>query len=183
MAGKRWKEKHAFRYAIYRRQTNQPINKFMANTYTQIYMHIVFAVSHRQSLISETWESELYAYLAGACKKRHHFVLAINGTADHVHILLSMHPSESVSSLVKELKGQSSKWINEKYLNGMFRWQSGFGAFSYSRSFIPTVKAYILNQKEHHKKETLQEEMLEIYRKAGIEYNSDYVMRGYIEKE
>ena len=91
--------------------------------YIAIYMHIVFAVARRESLIAGEWADELYRYVAGACKNKKHFVHAINGTSDHIHILISMHPSESVSELVQSLKIQSSKWINEKYMHGEFSWQ------------------------------------------------------------
>ena len=153
----------------------------MANSYTQIYMHIVFAVSHRESLISEVWADELYRYLSGVCKNRNHFVHAINGTADHVHMLIGMNPTESVASLLKEMKGQSSKWINEKFMNGKFRWQSGYGAFSYSRSLVPAVKRYIERQKEHHQHVSFQDELVDILNKAGIDYNPDYIMKGFID--
>lgn len=151
----------------------------MANTYTQIYLHIIFAVSSRESLIVDEWRPELYSYISGACKNRKHFVHAINGTADHVHLLVGMHPSESVSDLVKEIKGQSSKWINDNYLHGSFAWQSGFGAFSYSKSFVPAVKQYIDNQQEHHRKVSFQDELVDIFAKAGIEYVPEYMMKGY----
>ena len=158
---------------------NNNNNSTMANTYTQIYMHIVFAVSRREALISDDWVDELYKYLAGACQNRKHFVHAIGGTADHIHLLIGMHPAESVASLVKELKGQSTRWINEKFLHGDFSWQTGYGAFSYSRSLVPTVQAYIQNQREHHRRVTFQEEMVDIFRKAGIDYNPEYMMRGF----
>ena len=151
----------------------------MANTYTQIYMHIVFAVARREALIAEGWMSELHAYLAGACRNRHHVVHAINGTADHVHLLIGMHPSDSVATLVKDLKGQSTRWINERFLGGAFSWQSGYGAFSYSRSFVPAVKTYIEKQQEHHRHITLEEELADIFRKAGIDAHSEYMMRGF----
>ena len=130
------------------RQSKQ---KTMANTYTQIYMHIVFAVGKRETLIQDSWQSELYRYLIGACENRKHFVHAINGTADHIHILIGMHPGESVADLVQSLKIQSSKWINTQHLHGDFSWQSGYGAFSYSKSLVPAVKRYIDNQREHHR--------------------------------
>lgn len=154
----------------------------MANTYTQIYMHIVFAVMKRESLICERWEGELYRYITAACQHRKHFVYAIGGTADHIHILLGMHPSESVSDLVKSLKGQSSKWVNETYMHGIFGWQQGYGAFSYSKSLVPAVKQYIDNQKEHHRRITFQEELADIFSKAGIDYAPEYMMRGFAEK-
>lgn len=155
----------------------------MANTYTQIYMHIVFAVSRREALIANEWADDLYAYLAGACRNRKHFVHAIGGTADHVHMLVGMNPTESVSSLVKELKGQSSHWINETYMHGSFAWQSGYAAFSYSLSLVPTVKQYIANQHEHHRHKTFREEVEALFRKAGIEYNPAYMMQGFVPSE
>ena len=151
----------------------------MANTYTQIYMHIVFAVAKRESLISDQWVDELYSYLSGACQNRHHFVHAINGTCDHVHMLIGLHPTESVASLVKELKGQSSRWINNKFLKGKFEWQSGYGAFSYSKSLIPAVKEYIDNQREHHRNVSFQEELAVFFDQVGIVYNPDYMMKGF----
>ena len=151
----------------------------MANTYTQIYMHIVFAVSHREAMISDKWSDELYQYLSGACQNRSHFVHIINGTPDHVHLLIGMHPSESVASLVKELKGQSARWINEKFHKGKFSWQSGYAAFSYSQSLIPAVKSYIEKQKEHHRRVSFQEELADFFQKFGIEYNPDYMMKGF----
>jgi len=154
----------------------------MANTYTQIYMHIVFAVNKRESLISVQWEGELYRYLMAACQHRKHFVHAIGGTADHIHMLVGMHPSESVSDLVKSLKAQSSKWINETYMRGFFGWQQGYGAFSYSKSLVPAVKKYIENQKEHHRHVTFQEELADIFQKAGIDYSPEYMMQGFADK-
>lgn len=151
----------------------------MANTYTQIYMHIIFAVSHREAMIADEWRGDLHRYLAAACQHRNHFVHAINGTADHVHLLIGMHPAESVASLVKELKGQSSRWINQTFCRGNFHWQSGYGAFSYSRSMIPAVKRYVDNQPEHHKKVSFSEELEDIFRKAGIDAKPEYMMYGF----
>ena len=155
----------------------------MANTYTQIYMHIVFAVSGREALIQDSWQSELYRYLIGACENRKHFVHAINGTADHIHILIGMHPGESVADLVQSLKIQSSKWINAQHLHRTFSWQSGYGAFSYSKSLLPAVKRYIENQREHHRRVTFQDELADIFKKAGIDYNPEYMMKGFVPVE
>ena len=153
----------------------------MANTYTQIYMHIVFAVSRREAMIADAWCDELYRYLAGACQNRNHFVHAVNGTSDHIHLLVGMHPAESVSSLVKELKGQSSRWINEKFLHGKFRWQSGYAAFSYNGSLVPAVKTYIEHQKEHHRHVSFQDELIDIFGKAGVDYDPAYLMKGFVD--
>ncbi|MBO4802192.1 MAG: IS200/IS605 family transposase [Bacteroidaceae bacterium] len=151
----------------------------MANTYTQIYMHIIFAVNNREAMISDVWAEDLYRYLAAICQHRQHFVHAINGSSDHVHLLIGMHPTESVASLVKEMKGQSSRWINQKFHRGTFSWQSGYGAFSYSRSLVPAVKQYVENQHEHHRRVSFTEELEDIFRKAGIEVNPQYMMYGF----
>ena len=155
----------------------------MANTYTQIYMHIVFAVAHREAMISDDWAEDLYAYLAGVCNNRKHHALAIGGIADHVHMLVGMHPSESVSELVKALKGSSSHWINQEYCHGTFSWQSGYGAFSYNGSLLPEVKRYIANQREHHRHVPFAEEVERMFKKAGIEYDSQYMMYGLVQPE
>lgn len=153
----------------------------MANTYTQIYMHIIFAVARREALIADEWMPALYAYLTGICRNLQHFVHAIGGTGDHIHLLVGMHPSESVATLVKELKGQSTRWVNNNYMHGSFSWQAGYGAFSYSRSFLPAVKTYIQNQLEHHRHISFQDELADIFQKFGIEYNSNYMMQGYVQ--
>lgn len=142
-------------------------------------MHIIFAVSRREALIAKQWENELYAYLVGACRNRKHFVHAINGTADHIHLLIGMHPSESVSEFVQSLKSQSSRWVNEHFMHGKFGWQSGYGAFSYSKSLVSAVKKYVENQKEHHRRKTFQEELIDFFEKAGIEYTPAYMMKGF----
>ena len=98
----------------------------MANTYSQIYMHIVFAVRDWKCLIKDEWREDLFRYITGACKNRNHFVYAINGMPDHVHLFIGMNPSESVSQLVQSIKSPSSKWVNDHYLHGDFHWQSGF---------------------------------------------------------
>ena len=152
----------------------------MANTYKQIYMHIVFAVARREALIADEWMPRLHAYIAGAFRQRNHFVHAVGGTADHVHILLGMHPAESVATLVKEIKGQSSHWINQTFLGGAFAWQAGYGAFSYSRTHVPAVKAYIENQREHHRRVTFEDELADIFRKFGVDYDPRYMMRGHV---
>ena len=151
----------------------------MANTYTQIYIHIVFAVKNRLSLIKPECEVELYRYIAGACKSRHHHLRAIGGDKDHIHMLVSMNPAESISALVQSIKIQTSKWMHEHFHIPDFAWQSGFGAFSYSQAFLPQVETYILNQKDHHKKVTFEQEMRMIYQKAGIDYDERYMLMGY----
>ena len=120
------------------------INKTtMANTYTQIYMHVIFAVKGRESMIRPEWQDELYRYMAGALKNHEHTPYIINGMEDHVHLLFGMTPKESLSELVQSLKIQSTKHIKEQYGCLSFAWQSGFGAFSYSKSKRAPQKAFV----------------------------------------
>jgi putative transposase len=124
----------------------------MANTYSQIYIQIVFAVKGRQSLIGQEWKDELYKYITGIVKNSNQKLLAINGVSNHIHILLNIKPNVALSDLVREIKANSSRFINEKrFAQGKFSWQEGFGAFSYSVSQLDDVIRYIQNQEEHHK--------------------------------
>lgn len=116
----------------------------MPNTYTQIHIQTVFAVQNRQSLISKEWKDELYKYITGIIQHYDHKVLQINGMPDHVHILFGMRPTQSISDLMKQVKQDSSKWINDRRLTpGRFSWQAGYGAFSYSKQQLPNVIDYI----------------------------------------
>jgi len=108
-------------------------------------MHVIFAVKGRESMIRPEWQDELYRYMAGALKNHEHTPYIINGMEDHVHLLFGMTPKESLSELVQSLKIQSTKHIKEQYGCLSFAWQSGFGAFSYSKSFLPAVSNYIAN--------------------------------------
>lgn len=112
----------------------------MANTYSQIYIQIVFAVQGRQNLIKPDWKDELYKYITGIVKNNKQKLLAINGVSDHIHILLNIKPNISLSDLVRDIKANSSRLINEKkFVKGKFSWQEGFGAFSYSVSQLDEV--------------------------------------------
>ncbi len=125
----------------------------MSNTYTQIHIHFVFAIKHRYGIINNTWKDELYKYITGVIQNNTHKLICIHGMPDHVHILVGLRPTQSVSELMQDIKGNSSKWINGKRLvAGKFEWQEGFGAFSYGKSQIKDVIRYIENQEHHHKK-------------------------------
>jgi putative transposase len=148
----------------------------MANTYTQLYIHLVFAVKFRARLIDSSWKNELYKYLCGIATNNKHKVYAINGMPDHIHILISAKPHISLSELVKDLKSSSSKWINEKNLaKGKFLWQEGFGAFSYSQSSLSNVIAYIENQEAHHSKTTFKKEYTDILNAFKVDYDEKYI--------
>lgn len=148
----------------------------MPNTYTQLYIQIVFAVKGRQSLISKNNREELHKFITGIIKNREQKLLSIFCMPDHIHLLVSIKPSVSISDLVRDIKAGSSKFINEQnWIKGKFSWQEGFGAFSYSRSQIDNVTNYILNQEKHHKKKSFQEEYIDFLEKFEVEYDSKYL--------
>lgn len=148
----------------------------MANTYTQIYIQIVFAVKGRQNLIPKENREELHKFITGIVTNRGQKLFAIFAMPNHVHILVSIGPTVLLSDLVRDIKAGSSKFINEKnWLNGKFNWQEGYGAFSYSKSGVDSVVKYILNQEEHHKKKQFKEEYLTLLEKFEIEYDSKYL--------
>ena len=148
----------------------------MPNTYSQIYIHIVFAVKGRQNLIPKIHREELHKYITGIVQNRGQKMLAIFSMPDHTHLLTGLIPSISISELVRDIKAGSSKFINDnKWIKGKFNWQEGFGAFSYSRSQIDTVINYILHQEEHHRKRTFKEEYIELLKKFEVEYDEKYL--------
>lgn len=148
----------------------------MANTYTQLYVQIVFAVKGRQRMISEKIRDSLEKYMCGIVTNNGSKPLAIYCNPDHVHLLIGLNPSISISEMARDVKANSSKWINEKgFFSGKFRWQEGFGAFSYSKSQIDGVIRYILNQPEHHKRASFKEECLGMLKRADIEYDERYL--------
>ena len=148
----------------------------MANTYTQIYIQIVFAVKGRQNLISKVNREELHKFITGVVSNRDQKLFAVFAMPDHVHILVSISPNILIADLVRDIKAVSSKFINKnKWVKGKFNWQEGYGAFSYSKSNVDSVIKYILNQEEHHKKKTFKEEYLDFLRKFEIEYDEKYL--------
>ena len=150
----------------------------MAGTFSQIYIQVVFAVEHRESLISPEWEEELYKYIPGIVQNKGQKMLAINGMPDHIHIFIGMKPSCCLSDLVREIKKSSNDFIKEKnFSKYKFNWQEGYGAFSYSHSAIDNVIKYVMNQKEHHKKHTFKEEYLDFLNKFQIEYKDEYLFK------
>ena len=150
----------------------------MANTYTQIHIQAVFAVQNRDCNIQGDWNDELYKYITGIIQNNKHKMLAINGMPDHVHILFGFRPSQSLSDLMQDIKGSSSKWINEKrFIKGKFSWKEGFGAFSYSKSDLPNVIRYIKNQEEHHKKRSFIEEYEDLLKEFEIDYDERFVFK------
>ncbi len=148
----------------------------MADTFSQIYIQIVFAVKKRECLIHQSWEEELYKYISGIIRDKGQKVLAINGMPDHIHILIGMKPSCCLSDLVREIKKSSNEFIKEREFSKYhFQWQEGFGAFSYSHSALDNVISYIQNQKAHHKKQNFKEEYKEFLIQFHVEYKDEYL--------
>ena len=150
----------------------------MANTYTQIYIHVVFAVEGRQNLIKPEHNDELQKYISGIVSGQQQKLIAINNLPDHLHLLIGMRPDSSLSDLVLAVKAGSSKFINEKHwVAGRFSWQEGFGAFSHSRSQLGTVIRYIENQQNHHTKKTFREEYVALLEKFNVDYDPRYIFK------
>ncbi|MEB2774182.1 IS200/IS605 family transposase [Algoriphagus sp. D3-2-R+10] len=150
----------------------------MANTYTQIHIQAVFAVQNRNSLIQNSWKDELYKYITGVVQNHDHKVLQINGMPDHVHLLIGFRPTQALSDLMQMVKEDSSKWINAKnFVKGKFSWQSGYGAFSYSKNHLPRVIKYIQDQEIHHSKRSFLEEYEKLLRIHEIEYEQRYIFK------
>ena len=150
----------------------------MANTYTQLYIQIVFAVKSRQNLISNSWKNELFKYITGIISNDGQKLIAINGMPDHIHILIGLKPNKALSDLVRDIKANSSRFINEKrWISGKFEWQTGFGAFSYSHSQLTNIINYIQNQEKHHASTTFKEEYIDFLNAFEIDYKHDYVFK------
>ena len=150
----------------------------MANTFTQIYIHFVFAVQNRTSLIQPEWKDELYKYITGIVQKNGHKLLSINGVANHIHVFIGYKPHQSIPDLMQDVKGSSSKWINEReFVKGKFTWQEGYGAFSYSYSQVDIVSKYIYKQEQHHKKKTFQEEYTQMLKNFNVTFDEKYILR------
>jgi putative transposase len=150
----------------------------MANTYTQIYLHVVFAVEGRQNLIEPQHNDELQKYITGIVSAQRHKLIVINNMPDHLHLLVGLRPDAALSDLVRDVKTGSSKFINEqRWVKGRFSWQEGFGAFSYSRSQLGAVIRYIENQQKHHAKKSFHDEYVELLEKFGVEFDGRYIFK------
>lgn len=151
----------------------------MANTYTQISIQAIFTVKGRENLIANTWRDSLHQYIAGIVRKEA-TSLAVGGWKDHVHLFFGLPPALSISDLIQKVKANSSRWINDqKLVQGKFQWQNGYGAFSYSRTQRDAVIKYVMNQEQHHKTRTFQDEYLEMLNKFEIVYEPKYLFEFY----
>jgi len=150
----------------------------MANTYSQIYIQIVFAVESRQNLIDPEHNDELQKYITGIVSAQRQKLIAINIMPDHVHLLIGQRPDSSLSNLVGDIKSGSTNFINRKrWVKGRFNWQEGFGAFSYSRSQLDMVVRYIKNQQRHHRTRSFHDEYVRLLDKFSVPYEERYIFK------
>ncbi|MEO8041182.1 MAG: IS200/IS605 family transposase [Acidobacteriota bacterium] len=148
----------------------------MANTYSQILIQAVFAVRGRESMIKPEWKEELFKYIGGIFRRQNQKLLAVGGVDDHIHLLFSIKPNVALSDLIRDIKSNSSGFINDERLTRRkFHWQEGFGAFSYSKSQLDTVVKYVLNQEKHHKKRSFREEYTSLLDRFEVEYEDRYL--------
>ncbi|MCA6079255.1 IS200/IS605 family transposase [Fulvivirga sedimenti] len=156
----------------------------MANTYTQLHIHIVFAVKYRDALINPCWETDLYKYITGIVQSQGHKVIQINGMPDHIHILIGLRPCQSLAHLMMSVKSRSANWINStKQGKRRFIWQSGYGAFSVSRGDLGRVANYIRKQKIHHQRISFDDELISALKENEIEFNRKYLLVSPIDNQ
>ena len=148
----------------------------MANTYSQIYIQVVFAPEGRQSLIRKEYKEELHKYMTGIVTERRQKLLAVHCMPDHVHILVGLKPSMALSDLVRDVKNASTNFINGKrWVLGRFSWQEGFGAFSYGHSQLTGIINYVRDQERHHARRTFRQEYLRFLKKYEIEHDERFI--------
>ena len=148
----------------------------MPGTFSQIYIQVVFAVKGRKNIMQKEWRQELFKYMAGTIKGKNQKPIIVNGVADHVHLFIGLKPSIALSDLVRDIKNNASNFVNDqKFVTGKFKWQEGFGGFSYSHSHIEKVYNYILNQEKHHQKRTFKEEYIELLDRFEVPYEERYL--------
>jgi putative transposase len=148
----------------------------MANTYSQVSIHAVFAVKYRENIITKDWRDKLHRYIAGIITNKGAKQLAVGGWKDHVHIFFGLPVTQSISDFMSIVKSNSSRWINEqKFTKGKFQWQEGYGAFGYAKSQRDIIINYIKNQEEHHRTKTFKEEYIEILDDFEVDYSSEYL--------
>ncbi|MBL0052279.1 MAG: IS200/IS605 family transposase [Bacteroidetes bacterium] len=153
----------------------------MANTYHQVYVQTVFAVKYREAVIDSRWKNKLHSVIGNLINEADCKTIIVNGVEDHIHCFIGLKPVVSISSLMKDVKSKSSKLLNDNQLTEKrFEWQEGYGAFSYSYSQIDSVYKYILNQEEHHKRQTFRDEYLSFLKKYKVPFDERYIFEGLI---
>ena len=150
----------------------------MANTYSQIYIQVVFAVEGRQNLIDPIHNDDLQKYITGIVTAQRQKLIAINNMPDHAHILIGQRPDSALSDLVGDIKSGSTNFVNrQRWVKGRFNWQEGFGAFSYSRSQLDAVIRYVNNQQKHHQRHSFRDEYIKLLDKFDVPYDERYIFK------
>jgi putative transposase len=145
-------------------------------SFTQLYVQLVFAVKNRDAVLHKNIRCRVFEYIGGIVSAMKHKVIIVNGVSNHVHILIGLNPSISISDTVHGIKRSSSLFINtEKMCKGKFSWQEGYGAFTYSHSQLNEVFRYIQNQEEHHKKTSFKDEYVQFLKKFEVDYDERYI--------
>jgi putative transposase len=148
----------------------------MPQSLVSLLVHVVFSTKHREALIAPEIEAELFAFMTGVLKNHDSRLLAANGTADHVHLLISLSKNVALSHLIQELKKSTSRWVKTRGLKFRnFQWQDGYGAFTVGESGVPALKQYIARQKERHQKKSFESELVEFLKKYGVEHDERYI--------
>jgi len=149
----------------------------MPSAYTQSFYHTVFSTKHRANLITLELEARLFPFISGIIRDLRCTLLAINGMPDHIHLSIRYRPDLSHSDLLQQIKGRSSKWVNETFQGSHFSWQEGYGGFTVSKSAVPDVESYIAGQKKHHQRQDFKSEFLELLRRHGVDCDPEEVFR------
>ncbi len=148
----------------------------MPSTHANLLIHAIFSTKNRFKLLHDDWRDELFAYIGGTVKEQKSVLLKAGGIEDHIHLLIRCHPSFAISDILRSIKANSSKWINEQQkVNAKFQWQTGYGVFSVSQSGRDAVAAYIQNQRAHHSKQDFESEYIQLLRLHEIEFDERYV--------
>jgi len=147
----------------------------MSSTYLSLHYHLVFSTKDRTPLIEASWRNRLHEYLGGTVEGLKGFPQGVGGMADHVHLLVGLKATHCLADFMRELKKASSAWVHDEIGMRPFAWQEGYAAFTVSASARTAVRNYIANQEDHHRKKTFQEELVEMLKKAGVEYDPRYL--------
>jgi REP element-mobilizing transposase RayT len=148
----------------------------MPGTFSQMYVQVVFAVSGRQNLMQKPWCQEVYKYISGIITAKKQKSIIVNGMPDHIHVFIGLQPSTTVSDVVRDIKCNSTNFINDRhFVRGKFKWQEGYGAFTYGQSSIKNVYDYILNQEKEHETKTFKEEYIELLNRFEIKYDERFL--------
>lgn len=150
----------------------------MAGTFSQINIQYVFAVQGRANLLRKPWRDEVFKYMSGIIEAKGQKSFIVNGVEDHVHVFVGLKPTMNIADLIRDVKNNSSKFINEHgFIKGKFSWQAGYGVFSYGQSQVKNVYRYILRQEEHHRKTNFRDEYVDLLRKFEISYDEKYLFQ------